>query len=130
MALEQNLRHMERSREAYWLRYPTPSPVRLRGRAYAVRHCSHLLPGGTILEIGAGSGPWTEYLAAVFRGENPITAAVFNDDFFQSASQKQLSNIKFVRVANLTTDLPAESFDYVIGTAILCHNQYAQNLTA
>jgi SAM-dependent methyltransferase len=130
MLLGQNLHDMERSREAYWLRYPTTSPVKLRWRALTVRHCFHVLPGEAILEIGAGSGLWTEHLAAVFRGENPITAAVFNDDFFQSASQKQLPNIKFVRVAALTADLPAESFDYVIGTAILCHNQYAQNLTA
>ncbi len=25
-------------------------------------------------------------------------------------------------------DLPAESFDYVVGTAILCHDRYAENL--
>jgi dolichol-phosphate mannosyltransferase len=130
MLLEQNLRDMERSREAYWLRYPATSPVKLRWRALTVRHCFHVLPGEAILEIGAGSGLWTEHLAAVFRGENPITAAVFNDDLFRSASQKQLPNIKVARVTDLTTDLPAESFEYVIGTAILCHNQYAQNLTA
>jgi dolichol-phosphate mannosyltransferase len=130
MSLEQNLRDMEQSREAYWLRYPTTSPVKLHWRALTVRHCFHVLPGEAILEIGAGSGLWTDHLAVVFRGENPITAAVFNDDFFRSASQKQLPNIEFVRVADLTTDLPAESFDYVIGTAILCHDQYAQNLTA
>ena len=30
--LEANLRAMERSREAYWLRYPATSPVKLRWR--------------------------------------------------------------------------------------------------
>jgi glycosyltransferase involved in cell wall biosynthesis/2-polyprenyl-3-methyl-5-hydroxy-6-metoxy-1,4-benzoquinol methylase len=130
MSLEQNLREMERSREAYWLRYPGTSPVKLRWRALTVRHCFHILPGESILEVGAGSGLWTEYLASVLRGENPITAAVFNDDLEQSARQKNLPNTRFVRVTDLLTNLPAESFDYVVGTAILCHNQYPQNLRA
>ncbi len=130
MSLGQNLRDMEQSREAYWLRYPATSPVKLRWRALTVRHCFHVLPGEAILEIGAGSGLWTEHLAAVLRGENPITAAVFNDDLEKSASRKKLPNTKFVRVADLTTDLPPESFDYVIGTAILCHDRYAETLKA
>ena len=58
-ALEENLAAMERSREKYWLRYPSTSPFKLRWRAIAVRHCFHVLPGERILEIGAGSGLWT-----------------------------------------------------------------------
>jgi dolichol-phosphate mannosyltransferase len=130
MSLEQNLRDMERSREAYWRRYPNTSPVKLSWRALTVRHCFHVLPGETILEIGAGSGLWTEHLAVVLRGENQITAAVFHDDLFTRASQRKLANTTFVRVADLASDLPAESFDYVVGTAILCHDRYAQNLAA
>jgi dolichol-phosphate mannosyltransferase len=130
MSLAQNLREMERSREAYWLRYPATSPVKLRWRALTVRHCFHVLPGEAVLELGAGSGMWTEHLAAVLRGENPITAAVFNGDLAEGASRRKLPNTTFVRVTDLTRDLPAESFDYVIGTAILCHDQYAQNLKA
>ncbi len=42
MLLEQNLREMERSREAYWRRYPATSPVKLRWRALTVRHCFHV----------------------------------------------------------------------------------------
>src|SRR5215813_153367 len=125
MSLQLNLIAMEHAREAYWLKHPATSKPKLRWRAITVRHCFHVLPGEAILEIGAGSGLWTEHLAVVFRGENPITAAVFNDDLFRSASQKQRPNTKFVRVADLMADLPAESFDYVIGTAILCHDQYA-----
>jgi SAM-dependent methyltransferase len=83
-----------------------------------------------IVEMGAGSGLWTEHLASVLHGENPITAAVFNDDLLESASQKKLPNTIFVRVTDFTTDLPAEHFDYVIGTGILCHDLYAQNLKA
>jgi len=130
MLLEQNLREMERSREAYWLRYPGTSPIKLRWRALTVRHCFHVLPGESILELGAGSGLWTEHLTAVLRGENPITGAVFNEDFAQRATQKKLPNVTFARVTDISTDLPQESFDYVVGTAILSHTRYQENLKA
>ena len=129
MSLEHNLREMERTREAYWRRYPNTSPVKLRWRAVTVRHCFHVLPGESILELGAGSGLWTRHLAETLRGENPITAAVFNADFAADASAAQLPNTQVVQVTNLA-DLPAESFDYVVGTGILCHDLYAENLAA
>ncbi|CAN5256552.1 hypothetical protein BH18ACI2_BH18ACI2_00660 [soil metagenome] len=129
MSLEQNLREMERSREAYWRRYPATSPVKLRWRALTVRHCFHVLPGESILELGAGTGLWTEHIATALRGENPVTAAVFNEDFAAAAAGRHLPNTKFVHVTDLN-DLPAERFDYVVGTAILCHDLYAQNLAA
>ncbi len=129
MSLEQNLREMELARENYWRRYPKTSPIKLRWRALSVRHCFHVLPGESILELGAGSGLWTEHLTTILRGENPITAAVFNEKFAASVAEKTLPNTKFVHVTNFA-ELPAESFDYIVGTAILCHNQYAQNLAA
>jgi dolichol-phosphate mannosyltransferase len=129
MSLESNLREMERSREAYWRRYPATSPVKLRWRALTVRHCFHVLPGESILELGAGSGLWTEHLATTFRGENPLTAAVFNEDLAAEATQRNLRATRFVHVGDLG-QLPAESFDYVVGTAILCHDAYAENLAA
>ena len=127
MGLEANLKEMERKREAYWLRYPTTSPLKLRWRAFSVRHCFHVLPGETVLELGAGSGLWTEHLASVLRGENPITAAVFNSDLADSAIEKRIPNANVLLVRDLA-DLPDDSFDYVVGTAILCHDEYAENL--
>lgn len=121
---------MERTREVYWLHHPRTSPIKLRWRALTVRHCFHVLPGESILEIGAGSGLWTEHLADALRGENPITAAVFNPSLFATASTKPLPGVRFAQVNNLLNDLPAGSFDYVVGTAILCHNLYAHNLYA
>jgi dolichol-phosphate mannosyltransferase len=121
---------MERTREAYWRRYPQTSPVKLRWRALTVRHCFHVVRGESILELGAGSGLWTEHLATAFKGENPITGAVFNQDLIQAARNRKLSNTTFVQIDELTRDLPAASFDYVVGTAILCHDLYAQNLAA
>src|SRR5580658_5243429 len=116
MKLEENLAEMERNREKYWLRYPSTSPFKLRWRAIAVRHCFHVLPGETILELGAGSGLWTEHLTDVLRGENPITAAVFNEPYVDSLATRQLPNVRALKVADLA-GLPAASFDYVVGTA-------------
>jgi SAM-dependent methyltransferase len=128
MSVEENLKTMERSRETYWRVHPNTSPFKLRWRALTVRHSFHVLPGETILELGAGSGYWTEHLAAVLRGENPITAAVFNEEF--ASSSREIPSARFVKINSLAQDLPAESFDYVIGTAILCHTQFSQNLAA
>src|SRR5271166_3203665 len=126
--MERNLREMEQHRESYWLRYPRTSPLKLRWRAIAVRHCFHVLPGESILELGAGSGLWTEQLTDVLRGENPITAGVFNPDLAEQLAGKKMSNVKVARIQDLSADLPEGSFDYIIGTAILCHDLYEQNL--
>jgi SAM-dependent methyltransferase len=128
-AVERNLREMEQTRERYWLRYPATSPVKLRWRALTVRHGFHVLPGESILELGAGSGLWTQHLTGVLRGENPITAVTFNQDLCDEGRAKDLPNVEFITVDSLDA-LPAESFDYVVGTAILCHNEYARNLRA
>jgi dolichol-phosphate mannosyltransferase len=127
MLLEQNIREMELSREAHWSRSPNTSAIKLHWRACQVRHCFHVLPGETILELGAGTGLWTEQLTSVLRGENPITAAVFDDELHQTALAKGLPNTEFVRIADLS-ELPAGCFDYVVGTETLCHDQYPQNL--
>jgi SAM-dependent methyltransferase len=128
MTLESNLKQMERAREAYWRRYPGTSPVRLRWRALAVRHSFHVLPGERILELGAGTGLWAEHLTSVLRAKNPITAAVFDESFLQTA--KNLPNVEYIHIKDLRNDLPAEGFDYIVGTAILCHELFSQNLQA
>ena len=113
MSLSQNLSEMERTRESYWRAYPKTSPIKLLWRALTVRHCFHVLPGESILEIGAGTGLWTEKLARVFNGENPISAAVFNQEFLPAAREKHLPGTQFLEVKDLNSDLPGESFDYV-----------------
>jgi SAM-dependent methyltransferase len=118
---------MERTREAYWLRHASTSPIKLRWRAVTVRHCFHVLPGESILELGAGSGLWTDHLSSVLRAENPITAAVFNRELAERATERRLPNTEIALLDDLEA-LPSESFDYVVGTAILCHDRYAENL--
>src|SRR4029077_3151628 len=127
MLLEQNLRDMERAREAYWLRYPSTSPTKLRWRALMFRHSFHVLPGETILELGAGSGLWTDHLADVLQEQNPVTRAVFNRALLRSSKR---SSVRFQYVEDLARDFEPEAFDYVVGTAILCHNGYEQNVRA
>jgi SAM-dependent methyltransferase len=127
MSLVDNLREMERTREAYWLRHVSTSPTKLRWRAVTVRHCFHVLPGESVLELGAGSGLWTEHLTSALRAENPITAAVFNPDYAEEAVARGLPNTEILLLEDLNA-LPPESFDYVVGTAILCHDRYAENL--
>ena len=126
--LVQNLREMELTREAYWRRYPVTSPIKLGWRAATVRHWLHVLPGESVLELGAGSCLWTEPLTSVLRGENPITAAVFNSALAEQASAKGLGNTEIALITDFSSDLAPESFDYVVGTAILCHDRYTENL--
>src|SRR5262249_43859885 len=125
MFLVQNLREMERCREAYWLRYPGTSPTKLRWRALTFRHSFHVLPGETILELGAGSGIWTQHLDEVLRSENPITGVVFNRQFLRESTR---SSVRFRYVEDFAKDLEPESFDYVVGTAILSHKEYEHTL--
>jgi len=86
-----------------------------------------VMPGERILEIGAGSGLWTGHLTDVLRGENPITAAVFNEDLARAAADRALRNVSVVHTTSLG-EFPPASFDYIVGTAILCQDQYPQTL--
>lgn len=127
-SLEDNLREMEHTRERYWQRYPATSPTKLEWRALTVRHAFHVLPGERVLELGAGSGLWTAHLAVALKGECPITAVVFDERLAKRLEARALPNVEVAHVRNLLDDLPAESFDYVVGTAIICHDRYAENL--
>ena len=127
-SLEDNLREMEHTREAYWRRYPATSPTKLEWRALTTRHAFHVLPGERVLELGAGTGLWTEHLTKALRGECPITAVVFDERFAHELAARDLPNVEVEHVQGRLEDLPAESFDYVVGTAIICHDRYGENL--
>jgi 2-polyprenyl-3-methyl-5-hydroxy-6-metoxy-1,4-benzoquinol methylase len=125
--LLENLNEIERSREAYWRRYPATSPTRLRWRANAARHALHIAPGERVLELGAGSGIWTEHLTSALRNESPITAAVFNADLAEQARARGLANVEVTTIAS-REQLAPESFDYVVGTAMLSHYRWQENM--
>ena len=44
------------------------------------------------------------------------------------AQERRLPATTVVHVRDLARDLPAASFDFIVGTAILCHDRYAENL--
>jgi len=70
----------EKYRDDYIL---TKDPIfndSLLWRAQSFRHLVHLLPGQTILELGAGKGFFTKDLLKVSKNENPITSVEFNSD--------------------------------------------------
>jgi dolichol-phosphate mannosyltransferase len=97
-------------------------------RALTARHSFHILPGESILELGAGSGLWTEDLTDVLQEQNPITGVVFNRNLVRPSTRH---SIKFLHIENLTGDLQlVGSFDYIVGPAILRHDRYEQNLRA
>ncbi len=128
MSVEKNLYEMEQRRELNWLRNPGLSSLRLRRRALTTRHCLHILPGERILELGAGSGRWTEKLSMTLHGENPITAAVFDEKLASLTSAKNLPNTEVIQIKDLAADLQPASFDFIVGTEILCQNLYPQTL--
>ena len=77
MSLIENLRDGA-TREAYWLRYPPTSPVKLRWRAVTVRHSFHVLPGAVDPGDRRRQRALDRAPDPMFRGESQITAAVFN----------------------------------------------------
>ncbi|HEX2861324.1 MAG TPA: glycosyltransferase [Lacunisphaera sp.] len=76
-ALVASLAVREGYRDHYWDSTDPIADDRLLWRAQSIRHTAHVLPGQTILELGAGSGRFTRALQRVVRGENPLTAVSF-----------------------------------------------------
>lgn len=105
------LQKREAFRDAYWL---TKDPVyqdRLLWRAQSFRHLVHLLPNQSILELGCGQGLFTEALANVSRGENPITAVSFSGEM---PLQKGSELVNFVSFTQKAAQLASQEFDFII----------------
>jgi SAM-dependent methyltransferase len=119
----QELGEVERAREAARRVGAEAASARLRWRAGVVRHTFHVLPGESLLEVGAGSGLWTERLVEVLRGENPITAAVFDPGLAEVASGRHLVGTRVLVVTDLATLGASGPYDYVVGDGILGHDR-------
>jgi dolichol-phosphate mannosyltransferase len=118
-SVAQRWRKVEMSREETWDEPSRWRAARLRRRAFLVAKSLPVLPGRTVLELGAGSGLWTEHLASVFEGQNPLTAAVFNEDLAGKAQSRNLPNTRFLHFKDIQSTFSPESFDYVVATEIL-----------
>jgi dolichol-phosphate mannosyltransferase len=108
----------ERFRDDYWQRRDPISDDRLQWRAQTFRHLVHLLPGESILELGAGSGLFTTQLHRLTRGANPLTAVSFQVG--TSARPADLPpDVEYLQVTELPGPLASRQFDYVIAMDLL-----------
>ncbi|MGG6266018.1 glycosyltransferase [Leptolyngbya sp. AN03gr2] len=107
----------EQYRDRYWLKRDPIYRDRLLWRAQSFRHMVHLLPGQTILELGCGCGLFTQSLAQVSRGENPITAVTFNAEM--NAPEPRPGSVRFVNATLEPEALEGQQFDYVVAMDLL-----------
>jgi dolichol-phosphate mannosyltransferase len=117
--VEQHWPKIERSREKLLENSSAWLFARLRRRAFLVVKALPVLPGQSVLELGAGSGIWTEHFADVLAGQSPLTAVVFNKDLARKAHSRNLPDTRFVYTEDFQSAFPPGSFDYVVGTDIL-----------
>lgn len=112
-------RGAERLREITWTGSSSWRQARLRQRAFLVAKSLPVLPGRSVLELGAGSGAWTGHLSFALAGRNSLTAAVFNEDLARRGQAKGLPDTTFVYINDVESAFPAESFHYVVSSGIL-----------
>ncbi len=94
-------------------------------RAALLAEAAGLGPGVTALEIGCGTGLFTQCFAAT--GAD-LTAVDVSDDLLQHARGRELAKVRFVLGDFLEAD-PGGPFDAVIGSSILHHLPVAPALT-
>ena len=119
------LKSRERYNDAYLLNNDPIYADRLMWHANTFRHLVHLLPGETILEVGAGRGLFVDALAQASRRRNPITAVTFDPEL--AALGEQRADAEWVAGASLPDGLKAGKFDYVVLQNIL-DDRYAPAL--
>jgi dolichol-phosphate mannosyltransferase len=107
----------EKYRDQYWLKRDPIYKDRLRWRAHAFRHMVHLLPGQSILELGAGRALFTRQLLRVCHDENPITSVTFNPDSVRP--NKLPSSVEYISAASIPGALEGRHFDFVIAHDLL-----------
>ena len=110
-----------KSRESYkdsYLRHRDPiARDRLLWQAHTFRHIAHLLPGETILEVGAGSGMFARALSEMSRGRNPITALYFDPAIVTERYED--SSVEWIDGLLDDGTLKGRRFDYVVAQNIL-----------
>lgn len=121
------LQKLEVQREQRWKRQGAACELKLHWRATAIQHTFHLVPGETILELGAGSGLLTEQLSILLRGENPLTSVVFSPQLLEQAKRRCLKGVELLSADSLTTRFPLQ-YDYVIGSGMLWHPEFIECL--
>lgn len=119
------LRGLESQRERRWLSGGQAAELKLCWRASAIQHLLHLVPGESILEVGAGSGLLTMQLDRILHGENPLTSVVFSPELLTQAAGRRLHGVALLSGDSLRS-IPAGQFDYVVGVGMLWHSALAE----
>jgi dolichol-phosphate mannosyltransferase len=116
--LAASLEHRERYRDWYRNRRDPIAADRLLWRAQTFRQLVHLLPGQSVLELGAGDGAFTTQLARVTRGENPITAVRFGADSPASAHPSD-ATVTLLHSRDFPWELAGRRFDLIVALDLL-----------
>jgi dolichol-phosphate mannosyltransferase len=118
---------LEERREERWSRNSKAVQLKLQWRVFAIQHTLHLVPGETVLELGAGSGMLTQELHRAFQGHNPLTSVVFSRRLFEQAKSRALPSVE-VRCFKDFEDLGTQQFDYVVGAGLLLNSALVECL--
>jgi len=86
VGLSSLLQALELQREQRWKRNGKAAELKLHWRAAAIQHMLRVVPGESILELGAGGGMLTEQLNLLLHGENSITSIVFSQELLAQAT--------------------------------------------
>jgi dolichol-phosphate mannosyltransferase len=125
--LSRVLQELELQREQRWKLLGKAAELKLHWRASAIQHMLHVVPGETILELGAGSGLLTERLDSLLQGENSLTSIVFSQELFAQAARRRLPGVN-LQCGDSLNAVPAAHFDYVIGSGMLWHSGFTECL--
>ena len=122
------LAQREEHRDRYFRERDPIGEDRLRWRAQTFRHLVHLLPGQTILILGAGQGLLAAPLAKMTRGENPITAVTFDPEVRRP--EHLPASVEFLQATSLPGPLENRRFDFVAGIDVMDDRNSAWLLTS
>jgi dolichol-phosphate mannosyltransferase len=125
LPLSNLLRKLELQREDRWKRGGKAAELKLHWRATAIQHMLHIVPGESILELGAGSGLLTQQLGGVLRGENALTSVIFSKKLLGQAVQRDIPGVMLLSGDSLSS-IPSGHFDYVVGSGMLWHSAFAE----
>jgi len=107
----------ERYRDNYRRKRDPITEDRLLWRAQTFRHCVHLMPGQTVLELGCGDGLFTRQLFRVSRGENPITAVTFDSE--RQRPEALPKDVEFLVASSLPGELQGRQFAFIVAIDLL-----------
>jgi SAM-dependent methyltransferase len=107
----------ERYRDDYRRTRDPICEERLLWRAQTFRHCVHLMPGQSILELGCGDGLFSRQIFRVSRGESQLTAVTFDADVRRPEALPE--KVEFFTVSSLPGALRARQFDFVVAMDLL-----------